>query len=480
MPRPPDALTKIGVAIQSTRELAAIEEQLLGIMAAEVPADRGALLLLDEDSGQVASLCGWDTRADVSRPADFSRNVIDQVLQSKAPAIFNDLDGQITAALAVPLVVFQQTRGVIYLDSTDPGARFRPEDLEWVKAVGGIAAVVLENARRIEWLEGENQRLQAEIDLEHDMVGSSAALGGVQKFIARAAPSDATVLICGESGTGKELVARSIHRHSARAGKPFVAINCAAIAETLLESELFGHEKGAFTGAVAQQKGKLEAADGGTVFLDEVGELAAGLQAKLLRVLQEREFERVGGRQPVRVDIRVIAATNRDLKLAIRDKVFRQDLYYRLNVVSLTTPPLRQRRDDIPLLAVHFVSKHGKKARRKVKGIAEPALAYLMKYDWPGNVRELENAIERAVVLGTADMLQPEDLPEEVLETEPAAAPAATHYHAGVRESKKQLIVKAVAQANGNFTEAAKLLGVHPNYLHRLVRNLNLRDKLAP
>jgi len=378
----------------------------------------------------------------------------------------------------VPLVVFQQTRGVIYLDSTDPAARFRPEDLDWVKAVGGIAALVLESARRIEWLEAENRRLQGENNLEYDMVGSSMALDAVRTFIARAAPSDATVLICGESGTGKELVAQAIHRHSARAGRPFVAINCAAIAETLLESELFGHERGAFTGAVAQQKGKLEVADGGTVFLDEVGELAAGMQAKLLRVLQEREFERVGGTQPLRLDIRVIAATNRDLKRAICEKTFRQDLYYRLNVVSVTVPPLRCRSEDIPVLATYFVNQHAKKARRRVKGIAESALAYLMKYEWPGNVRELENAIERAVVLGTADMVQPEDLPEEILEADTGST-AAAGYHAGVRDSKKQLIVKAMAQANGNFTEAAKLLGVHPNYLHRLVRNLNLRVALG-
>jgi transcriptional regulator with GAF, ATPase, and Fis domain len=485
MPRCVDALTKISTAIQSTRELAMIEEQLLGIIAEEVPADRGALLLLDENNQQFASLCGWDSRADVSRPVDFSRNIIDQVLQKKTPAVFNDLaagtteGGQITAALAVPLVVFQQIRGVIYLDSTESGVRFSPDDLEWVKAVGGIAAVVLEGARRIEWLEGENRRLLTEIHLGHEMVGSSAALDHVQRFIARVASSEATVLICGESGTGKELVARSIHRHSSRADMPFVAVNCAAIVETLLESELFGHEKGAFTGAVAQQKGKLEVANGGTVFLDEIGELAPGMQAKLLRVLQEREFERVGGRQPVRVDIRIIAATNRDLKNAIREKSFRQDLYYRLNVVSVTVPPLRSRREDIPLLAMHFVTSHEKKARRKVKGITEPALEYLTRYDWPGNVRELENAIERAMVLGTADMLLPEDLPEEILETEPGVTAAAARYHAGVRESKKRLIVTAVAQANGNFTEAARLLGVHPNYLHRLVRNLNLREILA-
>jgi transcriptional regulator with GAF, ATPase, and Fis domain len=479
MPRCVDALTKISTAIQSARELAVIEEQLLGIIAGEVPADRGALLLLDEATQQVASLCGWDSRSDVSRPAEFSRNIIDRVLREKTAAVFNDLDGQITAAMAVPLVVFQQTRGVIYLDSTDPGARFGPEDLEWVKAMGGIAALVLENARRIQWLEGENQRLQAEIDLGRDMVGSSAALDSVQRFIARAAPSDSTVLICGESGTGKELVARSIHRHSGRADKPFIAINCAAITETLLESELFGHEKGAFTGAVALQRGKLEIAEGGTVFLDEVGELAQGLQAKLLRVLQEREFDRVGGSQSVRVDIRVIAATNRDLKEAIQEKTFRQDLYYRLNVVSLTMPPLRSRREDIPLLALYFVKNHARKARRNVKGIAEAALEALMKYDWPGNVRELENAIERAIVLGTADMLLPEDLPDDVLMAgEPGAATVSTSYHAGVKEAKKQIILKAVTQANGNFTEAARLLGVHPNYLHRLVRNLDLRESL--
>src|SRR5581483_423660 len=258
MPRCADALMQISAAIQSTRELALIEEQLLGIIGAEVPADRGALLLLDQSTAQVASLCGWDSRADASSPVEFSRNIIDKVLRDQAPAVFNGVvaggaeGGQITAALAVPLVVFQQTRGVIYLDSTEPGAQFHSDDLEWVKAVGGIAAMVLENARRIEWLEGENRRLQEEVNLGRDMVGCSPALDVVLKFIARVAASEATVLICGESGTGKELVARSIHRHSARAGKPFVAINCAAITETLLESELFGHEKGAFTGAVTQ------------------------------------------------------------------------------------------------------------------------------------------------------------------------------------------------------------------------------------
>jgi Nif-specific regulatory protein len=297
------------------------------------------------------------------------------------------------------------------------------------------------------------------------------------------APTGSTVLIRGESGTGKELVARAIHRNSLRSDRAFVAINCAAITDTLLESELFGYEKGAFTGAAGQQKGKLEAADGGTLFLDEVGELALSLQAKLLRVLQERQFERVGGTRPVRVDIRLVAATNRDLKAAIQTGAFRQDLYYRLNVVSLTTPPLRQRREDIPLLAAHFVSMHARKGRREVRGVSSAALAHLMQYDWPGNIRELENAIERAVVLGSTEWVLPEDLPEELVETEPAGPtgrPAATRYHETVKDSKKDLILKAVQQTAGNITEAARLLGIHPNYLHRLMRNLNLKPSSKP
>jgi Nif-specific regulatory protein len=308
------------------------------------------------------------------------------------------------------------------------------------------------------------------------MVGAGPAIREMERFIARVAPTAATVLIRGESGTGKELVARAIHRNSPRRGRAFVAINCAAITETLLESELFGHEKGAFTGAVGQQKGKLEAADGGTLFLDEVGELAASLQAKLLRVLQEREFERVGGTRTIRVDIRLIAATNRDLKAAIQSGAFRQDLYYRLNVVSLSTRPLRQRREDIPLLASHFARMHARKAQRQVLGVSDAALSYLMHYDWPGNIRELENALERAVVLGASEWVLPEDLPEELVETERAAG---TYYHETVKDSKKDLILKTVRQTAGNYTEAARLLGIHPNYLHRLIRNLNLKPALT-
>jgi Nif-specific regulatory protein len=285
-------------------------------------------------------------------------------------------------------------------------------------------------------------------------------------------------LIEGESGTGKELAARALHRNSPRANKPFVAINCAAIPETLLESDLFGHERGAFTGAAGLKKGRLEVADSGVVFLDEVGELAPALQVKLLRVLQEREFERVGGTHPIQVDIRLIAATNCNLEQAVRDGAFRKDLYYRLAVLKVTMPALRERRDDIPLLARHFVQKHAKRCKVKPRPISREALSCMVNYDWPGNVRELENAIERALVLGSSDMILPEDLPESLLERTPPPEMTEAKYHAAVKALKKQLIRDAVEQTHGSYAEAARLLGVHPNYLHRLIRNLELKDIL--
>ncbi|MGA6980969.1 MAG: sigma 54-interacting transcriptional regulator, partial [Candidatus Sulfotelmatobacter sp.] len=280
------------------------------------------------------------------------------------------------------------------------------------------------------------------------------------------------------SGTGKELVARALHRNSPRAAKPFVAINCAAIPETLLESDLFGHERGAFTGAAGLKKGRLEVADTGVVFLDEIGELAPALQVKLLRVLQEREFERVGGNHLIKVDIRLIAATNSKLEKAVQEGEFRQDLYYRLKVLNVTMPALRERRDDIPLLARHFIQKHAKHCKVMPRPISREALSLLVNYDWPGNVRELENAIERALVLGSSEMILPEDLPESLLERSPAPEMIEAKYHAAVKELKKQLILDAIEQTHGSYVEAARTLGVHPNYLHRLIRNLELKEIL--
>ena len=481
-------LVRISTALSAVRGLDELQALLLDLIFDAIPADRGAIILLDESTQEFASFFGRDRLPEAPRPVEVSRQMIDRVLREGAAVLSNGPELPqpappragiaIASLLIVPLPVFGRTAGVIYLDSGNPETRFNEGHLELLTAIGGIAAHALENVRRLEWLASENRRLTAEFELDHDMVGESPRMREVLQFIRRVAPSDSTVLICGESGTGKELVARAIHRNSPRADQPFVAINCAALAETLLESEMFGHEKGAFTGAVNLKKGRLEIAEGGTVFLDEVGELAPHLQVKLLRVLQEREFERVGGTRPLKVNIRLIAATNKDLEEAVRDKSFRQDLYYRLNVISLTVPPLRERGEDIPLLASYFAVKCCRKAKRPPMGLSPAVRSCLMNYDWPGNVRELENAIERAVVLGSGDLIRPEFLPEALLESSVAAGGCLPSYHEAVRECKKQLILKAFERGEENITEAAKLLGVHPNYLHRLISNMGLRPAL--
>jgi len=347
-----------------------------------------------------------------------------------------------------------------------------------LSAVATLAAAALETVREVERLQSQNALLIERLETAGTgIVGQSAAIGKLVAMIARLAPQDTSVLILGESGTGKELVARALHQQSPRASHPFVAINCAAITETLLESEMFGHEKGAFTGAVVQKKGKLEVAEGGTVFLDEIGELAAPLQAKLLRVLQQREFERVGGTRTMKLNVRLIAATNRDLAAEARRGAFREDLYHRLNVVALRVPPLRDRPEDIPALARFFLERASTRCCRRVVDIAPEAVRYLVSYSWPGNVRELENAIERAVVLGQADVVLAEDLPETILES--ATIPEIPGaLQSSVTQTKRQLILSAWQESGGDHNQAAAKLNIHPNSLRRLIRHLHLRDVL--
>jgi len=488
MTRDLSALMKISTTINSIRGLDNLLERLLELLFEVVPAQRGAILLTGEGSFETSLVFGLDRAHGKDAAVHVSRTIVQQVLRDGVALLANDAlsetrlvtDSLIAArthsVLCVPLILFDRKLGVLYLDSTDARDQFNRDHLQLVTAIAGIAAVAIENARQFEWLETENERLLADVNIEHNMVGESAAMQRVYHFISKVAPTDATVLIGGESGTGKELAARAIHRNSKRAQKPFMAINCAALNESLLESELFGHEKGSFTGAFAQKKGRLEIADGGTIFLDEIAELTAPLQVKLLRVLQEREFERVGGTVTIKVDLRVIAATNKNLEEAIETGQFRQDLYYRLNVVSLEMPALRERRDDIMLLANYFADKYGARCNRKLRGFSPEARNCLTAYDWPGNVRELENTIERAIVLGTTEWILPEDLPEPVLETKMTAGGAMTTYHAAVIQSKKQIILNALEEAKKNHTEAARLLGIHPNYLQRLIRNLNLES----
>jgi Nif-specific regulatory protein len=486
MGRDLSALMKVSTTINSIRGLDDLLERLLELLFEVVPAQRGAILLTNEGTFETSLVFGLHRTHGKDRAVTVSRTFVQQVLRDGVALLANDGVSEWTEAsdslistgaqsvMCVPLILFDRKIGVLYLDTTSPRDPFNNDHLKLVAAISGIAAVAIENARQFEWLETEKERLLSDVNIEHNMIGETAAMQRVYHFISKVAPTDATVLISGESGTGKELAARAIHRNSKRSQKAFMAVNCAALNESLLESELFGHEKGSFTGALAQKKGRLEIADGGTIFLDEIGELTLALQVKLLRVLQEREFERVGGTVTLKVDLRVIAATNKNLEEAIEAGEFRQDLYYRLNVVSLEMPPLRERREDIMLLANYFADKYGARCNRKLRGFSTEARNYLTAYDWPGNVRELENAIERAVVLGTTDLILPEDLPEAVLEAR-LSSTSPLRYHEAVTQAKKEIILDAAAQVNGNFAEAARLLGVHPNYLQRLVQNLQIK-----
>ena len=338
-------------------------------------------------------------------------------------------------------------------------------------------ALVVEKAMERQRLRREKEVLSEEVDKRYRLVaGNSAKLNAAISGAKKAAGSKSTILLLGESGTGKELFARAIHNWSERKDRPFIAINCVGLSKELLESELFGYEKGAFTGASQLKRGKIEIANGGTVFLDEVGDISEELQAKLLRFLQEREFERVGGTQLIRVDVRIIAATNRNLEAAVKEGRFREDLYYRINVVPIVLPPLRGRKEDVPVLAQFFMQRFSIESKKNFTEISQEALEALSVYDWPGNVRELANVIERAVVLGQPPTIQIEDLSPGIVaaEGEIDNRPTPVSYHESVDEYRREVIVSALAQTQGNRAAAARLLGLQRSYLLRLMKAFNI------
>ncbi len=343
----------------------------------------------------------------------------------------------------------------------------KPYDIEEVK-------LTIANALKLRMLEEEINHLRLELKEKYALsgiIGKSKAMQDVFRLIKDIAPLDITVLITGETGTGKELVARAIHYNSSRANGPFVAVNCAAIPENLLESELFGYEKGAFTGAVKRKKGKIELAERGTLFLDEIGDMPSELQAKLLRFLEDRTFERLGGEENIKANVRIVAATNQDLTLAIKERRFREDLYFRLNTVTIYLPPLRKRLEDIPLLAEHFVQQYNQSFKKDVKGISPEALSLLMQYDWPGNVRELKHVIERAVALCRGEMVTPKDL---ALEPKEELGEEIYDLNRILERHEKAAIKKALMQTGYNKTKAAQLLGISLRSLQYKVKKYGL------
>ncbi|MEE4601142.1 MAG: sigma-54 dependent transcriptional regulator [Desulfobacteraceae bacterium] len=348
----------------------------------------------------------------------------------------------------------------------------KPLDFEVLK-------ISLARALEHSGLKAENATLKSKMSADYEMeniIGKSRPMKELVDVMSMVAPSEATVLITGESGTGKELIAKSIHHNSGRKDRPLVVVNCAALTETLLESELFGHEKGAFTGADKRREGRFKQADRGTIFLDEIGETSAAMQAKLLRVIQEREIQRVGGEETLSVDVRILAATNLNLEEEVREGKFREDLFYRLNVVTLRIPQLRERQDDIPLLAHHFMEKYAKKNRKQVKGFSPLAMDMLLKYAWPGNVRELENVIERAVILLPDEHITEKELPSNITDSYAEKSdwvipPAPVTANRSLEEIEKQAILATLEDSGGNKSETARRLGINRKTLHKKLKD---------
>ncbi|MDI6741031.1 MAG: sigma 54-interacting transcriptional regulator [Candidatus Edwardsbacteria bacterium] len=377
--------------------------------------------------------------------------------------------------LCVPLLVGEKTVGVIEVINKCDGSYFEPEDQEILLKVASLAATVLENSSRFQKLKDEYTQLKQQIAGRYDIIGSSQAILDVLGLAQKVAAGNTTVLVQGENGTGKELIARYIHGQSPRQDGPFIAVNCAAIPLDLLESELFGYEKGAFTGAFGRRKGHFEAAHNGTIFLDEVGDLPLAVQVKILRVLQEREFLRLGGTETIKVDVRIVAATNQNLQDLVKRGLFREDLYYRLNVFQLFLPPLRQRAEDIPVLAHHFLDRFNRETTKNIKGFSGEAMRSFQEYCWPGNIRELQNVIERAMVLASGPTIGQQHLPPMHPEIggDAEAAPL-VNLDEAQKIFKRRYIANALCANGWNQRKTAKILGIQPTYLSRLIKELGI------
>lgn len=421
--------------------------------------------------------------------------------REKPYVIYRDLDRErpfaedegvfrrgLRSGIRAPLVIGDDVFGEIAVASSMPD-QFTEEMAEFLCELTPAIATAVANAQAYARLEAakddfhqETLHLRDQIKEIHnpdELIGSSRAVEGVKELIARVAPTEATVLILGETGTGKELIARGIHHLSGRRNRVLVKVNCAALQETLLLSELFGHEKGAFTGAVSRKQGRFEIANKGTIFLDEIGEISPEAQVKILRVMQEREFERVGGVQTLKVDARIIAATNRDLEEEVRRGRFRDDLYFRLNVIPIHTPPLRERKEDIPELVDHFVRKHGPRMNRQIRAVDPKALERLMRYDWPGNIRELENVVERGLVLGRGQVLR---FDKQLLgESPPTAPPTGKESEfLALEEYERQYILRVLGHTGGVVSGergAARILGMKPTTLQSRMRRLGIQAR---
>ncbi len=485
---PFEKLLEISEEINATRETSKLLNRIMDTALGVLSAERGFIMLkshIDDEDYQIVTARNLSQDA-IDSIREHSSSVVHQVLQTQKSLISVDAQADerfqgaesiliqdIHSVICTPLIYKNHLMGAIYMDRRMSKKNFTDDALDFLRAFSAQAAVAIENARLFDDLQEENKALREQLnmlDQFSEIIGRSKPIKKVFETVRSVAASTATVLLEGESGTGKELVARAIHNNSNRNEKAFIPIFCGSLSENLLESELFGHKKGAFTGANENKIGLFEEADGGTVFLDEISEVGLNVQTKLLRVIQEGEIKRVGDSQLKKVDVRIISATNKELRKEVKDGRFREDLFYRLNVINIKIPPLRERQQDILLLAEHFLKHFIYKNRKSFKGFTADAKKYLLEYDWPGNVRELENAIERAVILCHEPEIPPEAF--QLQNTDPKMPLGKT-----LKEINKYAIIKTIEMTNGNRTRAAEILDVSRRWLQYQLKEWGMIDE---
>jgi Nif-specific regulatory protein len=495
-------LYRISQAIGSTLNCPEVFPDILQIFHSHLGMNRGTITLLDPSTGELQIRAAHGLTEDEAGRGRYrlGEGITGKVAETGEPAFVPQIGNEPlflnrtrsrdrvvksdTSFICVPIRMGGTIYGTLSVDRLFSKEIAFEEDVRLLSIVASMMAQGLKIAEMV--LEEKRQLLDENVTLKEQLreryslykiVGTSNRMTEVFQLIERVSEPDVTVLIRGESGTGKELVANAIHFNSPRASKPFVKLNCAALPETLVESELFGHEKGSFTGASEQRMGKFERADGGTLFLDEIGTLNLTAQAKLLRVLQEKEFERIGGHKTLRVNVRIIAATNKDLEASIREGTFREDLYYRLNIFPIFMPPLRERKTDILLLADHFVEKYSRKFKKEVRRISTPAIDMLMQYHWPGNVRELANCMERAVLLCTDRVIHSYHLPPTLQTGDRSDTTPSLSFEGAVRNFERELLIDALKNAKGNMARAARILKTTERVISYSLRKLKINPK---
>lgn len=494
-------LFQISQILDQSIDIKQVINPVLRAVADNVNIKRGTITLLDRNSGQIfiEAALGLSQSQQERGRYKLGEGITGKVVQTGQPLVIPRIsedsrflnrtgarqeEASPVSFICVPIKIGNETIGAFSIDTGYTSETALEKQVRLLSIVSSLIAqavkirhAILEERNQL--LE-ENTRLQQELKEKYqpsNLIGKSKVMQDVYEMIAQVSKSDATVLIRGESGTGKELVAQAIHYNSLRNGKPLIKVNCAALPENIIESELFGHEKGSFTGAISTRKGRFESAQGGTIFLDEIGDLAPATQVRLLRVLQEREFERVGGNETIRANVRVIAATNRNLEKQLEQGVFREDLYYRLNVFPIHIPPLRERKSDILLLADHFIEKYASSNLKIVRRISTPAIELLSNYHWPGNVRELENVIERSVILSVDEVIHPHHLPPSLQSAESSN----TNLHGTLEEAienlERDLILDALKTTKGNMARAARILGITERIMGLRVKKYDIESR---